>query len=126
MSPSSSSMKARARLAATAFFELPPITLNLIVADEFRKASSLSLALIVSGSNATPGEKISSSNLKATLVPVLPLSSDSGRLASGASATPRSNDCVCSCPSRQTVTRSADDSALTTDTPTPWRPPDTR
>ena len=52
-------------------------------------------------------------------------SPDSGRLDSGAIAFPLSNDCVCSCPSRHTVTRSAEDSAFTTETPTPWSPPET-
>ena len=38
---------------------------------------------------------------------------------------PRSYDWVCSWPSRHTVRCSHSDSALTTDTPTPCRPPET-
>ena len=45
--------------------------------------------------------------------------------SSGAMGTPRSYDCVCSWPSRQTVRCSHSERALTTETPTPCRPPDT-
>ncbi len=38
---------------------------------------------------------------------------------------PRSYDCDHSCPSRQTVRSSVSESALTTETPTPWSPPET-
>ena len=46
-------------------------------------------------------------------------------LLSSALGAPRSYDCVHSWPSRHTVSLSSSESALTTDTPTPWRPPDT-
>ncbi len=38
---------------------------------------------------------------------------------------PRSYSCAQIPPSRALSTRSQEDSALTTDTPTPWRPPET-
>ena len=39
-------------------------------------------------------------------------------------ALPRANDCTCSAPSRQMVAVSSSESALTTELPTPWRPPE--
>src|SRR5437773_8931491 len=44
---------------------------------------------------------------------------------SGAFGTPRSYSCVHSLPSRRISTSSHSLSALTTEMPTPWRPPDT-
>ena len=38
---------------------------------------------------------------------------------------PRSYSCAQTPPSRAVSTRSHEDRALTTDTPTPWRPPET-
>jgi hypothetical protein len=61
---------------------------------------------------------------KVTRVPFLP----SGRgptTFSGASASPWRKRIQCSSPSRQMVSSSHSDSAFTTDTPTPCRPPDT-
>ena len=43
----------------------------------------------------------------------------------GASGTPRSYDCAQTFPSRRTSTSSRFESAFTTETPTPWRPPET-
>ena len=45
--------------------------------------------------------------------------------ASGATASPSRNSMECSWPSRQMVSFSQVDSALTTETPTPCSPPDT-
>ena len=45
--------------------------------------------------------------------------------AKGASASPSRNSMTCSLPSRQIVSLSQVDSALTTETPTPCRPPET-
>ena len=58
-----------------------------------------------------------------TSVPRLP--SASPVTASGATASPSRNSMKCSLPSRQIVSLSQVDSALTTETPTPCRPPDT-
>ena len=50
---------------------------------------------------------------------------DGPTIASGATGTPRRNSIWCSVPSRQILSFSQSDSALTTDTPTPCKPPDT-
>ena len=60
---------------------------------------------------------------KVTSVPVLP--PDSPVTFSGASGSPSVNDISCGLPARQIFSFSQDESALTTETPTPCRPPDT-
>ena len=67
--------------------------------------------------------KVSLDGMKVTSVPVslpaVPVT------RSGASATPWVNDISWTSPLRRTLSFSQTDSALTTETPTPCRPPDT-
>ncbi len=58
-----------------------------------------------------------------TRVPVLP--SDAPTSFKGASATPWAKRMKCSLPPRQMLKSKRDDSAFTTETPTPCKPPET-
>ena len=60
--------------------------------------------------------------MKRTSVPVRSVSPVT---RSGSTVSPPSKRATCSCPSRQMVNSSQSDSALTTLTPTPCRPPET-
>ena len=87
----------------------------------FRKASCRSRSASVRSENSST-VKISGSGLKWTVVPVpaaMPITASFWRVL------PRTKDIWCRAPSRSTVTTSDSDSALTTDTPTPCRPPET-
>ena len=66
--------------------------------------------------------KMVSSGLKRTVVPWL---SDSPMYWSSSCGTPRLYTCFQRFPSRRTVTSRRSESALTQETPTPCRPPDT-
>ena len=89
---------------------------------EFRKASSRSRCSSVAKSNSVM-VKVCGEGRKVTSVPRLPPASPT--TASGATASPSRNSMKCSLPSRQIVSLSQVDSALTTETPTPCRPPET-
>ncbi len=65
---------------------------------------------------------VSDEAMKCTSVPRRSLGATT---ASGATGTPRRNSIWCNLPSRQILSFSQLDSALTTDTPTPCRPPAT-
>ncbi len=66
--------------------------------------------------------KISGSGANVILVPVWSVKPAALMSASG---TPRAKSWRYTFPSRSTVASSRSDSAFTTDTPTPWRPPET-
>ena len=89
---------------------------------ELRKASSRSRCSSVAKSNSVM-VKVCGLGRKVTSVPRLSCgSADDGERAS---ASPSRNSMKCSLPSRQMVSLSQVDSALTTETPTPCSPPDT-
>jgi hypothetical protein len=67
--------------------------------------------------------KVSGDAVNVTSVPVLP--SEGPTTCSGPSDTPCANATVCSLPARQMRSSKRVDSALTTETPTPCRPPET-
>ncbi len=67
--------------------------------------------------------KVAGLGVKVTRVPFLPGASPA--TLSGASGTPSAKAMKCSLPPRQTVSSSRVESAFTTDTPTPCRPPET-
>ena len=72
--------------------------------------------------------KVSDDGQKVTSLPRFGLPSTSGAgptTLSGATTSPWANSTKCSRPSRQTRKTSFVDKALTTDTPTPCRPPET-
>src|SRR5262245_18000719 len=87
----------------------------------FRNASSRRRCASVSKLNSVV-LKTSGSGVKRTDVPRRSVPSPT---ASGFTTSPRTNPIRWTCPSRQTSTSRCDDSALTTDTPTPCRPPET-
>ena len=93
-----------------------------MVTPEFRNASSRRRCSSVAKSNSIM-VKVSVEGRKLTSVPRLPPASPT--TFSGATATPSWNSMKCSLPSRQMVSFSQVDSAFTTDTPTPCRPPET-
>ena len=68
---------------------------------------------------------VSKTSASGRKVIVVPVSSVASPWAIGPVGAPRSKDCVQTNPSRRTSTSSRSDSALTTETPTPWSPPDT-
>ncbi len=67
--------------------------------------------------------KVAVLGTKVMRVPVLPTASPT--ILSGFTGTPSAKLMKCSLPSRQMVRSSLEESALTTDTPTPCSPPDT-
>ncbi len=87
----------------------------------FRKASSRSLFESMSKLNSVVSN-ISASGLKVTFVP---LPSAGPTISSGATGLPLRKLCLNRVPSRTTSTSSHSESAFTTLTPTPWRPPET-
>ena len=89
---------------------------------EFRNASSRRRCSSVAKSNSTM-VKVLGEGRNVTSVPRLSFASPTA--FSGATATPSRNSMKCSLPSRQMVSLSQVDSALTTDTPTPCSPPET-
>ncbi len=95
---------------------------STMVTPELRNASSRSRCSSVAKSNSVM-VKVCFEGRNVTSVPRL--SPASPVTASGATASPSRNSMACSLPSRQIVSLSQVDSALTTETPTPCRPPDT-
>ncbi len=95
---------------------------STMLTPELRKASSRRRCSSVAKSNSTM-VKVLGDGKKVTSVPRLPF--ESPTTFSGATATPSANSMKCSLPSRQIVSLSQLDSALTTETPTPCKPPDT-
>ena len=67
--------------------------------------------------------KVAGLGSNVTSVPVRP--SEGPSRLSGLTATPSSNRMEWALPSRQILSSRWDDKAFTTDTPTPWRPPET-
>ena len=86
-----------------------------------RKANSLNLLASTSKSNIV-SSKISGSGLNITFVPC---PSESPILVKSHKIFPLEYFCCHTCPSLVTVTSQYSDNALTTEAPTPWRPPDT-
>ena len=93
-----------------------------MVTPELRNASSRSRCSSVAKSNSVM-VKVFFDGRNVTSVPRLSCAAPT--TASGATASPSRNSMKCSLPSRQMVSLSQADSALTTETPTPCRPPDT-
>ena len=93
-----------------------------MVTPELRNASSRRRCSSVAKSNSIM-VKVFGEGKNVTSVPRLPPVSPT--TFSGATATPSRNSMKCSLPSRQIVSLSQLDSALTTETPTPCRPPET-
>ena len=90
----------------------------------FRKLSSRRRFSSVSKSYTVVSLNISGSGLNVTRVPVT-LGSTVPMHFSGPSGSPRRKVCSYSRPSRRTLTVSHSEQALTTDAPTPCRPPAT-
>src|ERR1700688_1077807 len=95
---------------------------NTIVTPELRNASSRSRCSSVAKSNSVM-VKVFFDGRNVTSVPRLSWAVPT--TASGATASPSWNSMKCASPSRQMVSLSQADSALTTETPTPCRPPET-
>ena len=93
-----------------------------MVTPEFKNASSRNRCSSVAKSNSSM-VKVLGEGRKVTSVPLLLFALPTG--LSGATATPSRNSMKYSLPSRQMVSLSQLDSAFTTETPTPCRPPDT-
>ena len=88
-----------------------------------RKACSWRRSASIRLSNSTPSTKISGSGQNVMIVPVLRVALP---LVSLVVALPRTKVCVHEAPSRITWTTSFSERAFTTDTPTPWSPPEIR
>ena len=97
------------------------LSVKVIAIPLLRNANSLNLLANTSKSN-TVSSKISWSGLNNTLVPC---SSDSPIFVKSHKTFPLEYFCCHMKPSLLTVTSQYSDNALTTEAPTPWRPPDT-
>ena len=126
------------RMTSARFFELFPYSCHWVYIDGNHDEERVRLDLIGAltavhpggiifgddyGNPSTPGVKVAVDGRKRTCVPCPPSASPTA--SSGLAATPSWKRMKCFLPPRQMVRSSSDDRALTTETPTPCRPPET-